>query len=433
MFAQLQVDDIIEGKIDTIAFGGDGILRHQGIVIFVPFTAPGDIISCRITEIRKSFAKGSLVQIIKAGPQRIKPGCPYFGTCGGCQIQHLNEEGQLKYKLEAVQDALQRIGHLKINTLSIVPADQKWAYRRHVTLHLKPHLKSFEAGYIGVDNKSLVVIQHCPIFNREEDPVIQELQFIIKQIPNSKEQEGRVTILKTKQDQYILFFHFDETFEVDKSLFKHMLQHYPIFTGIIVRIGNQQEYFGDPYTEIVLEGLKFRITPQTFIQNHPGQSANIYKHVCNLMGEGKKRKILDLYCGFGIMTQLLSKQGHSVIGVEYNREAIKFARESTLQNKLHARFVEGDVDRLLPKLAKEMQPDAILVNPPRTGLAKEVLQTLLRIQAQEIIYVSCMPATLARDLATLCSEKYALQECVAYDMFPQTAHVETLTYSRLKT
>lgn len=425
----LKENDIIEGQINGLAFGGEGILRHRGFVIFIPFTAPGDTITCRITEVKKSFAKGEIVSIQKPGPQRTTPPCPYFGPCGGCQIQHLNEQAQLKYKLDAVKDALARIGHLYTDKISITPARLMWAYRRHITLHLRPHKEGFEAGYISNDNRSLVVIKTCPIFNPKGDPVIEQLQELVKSIPNPSKREGRVTVLKNHRNQYILSFNFGNDFKIDQSLFKRILQHYPIFAGIIVSIEQDKTYvFEDPYTELYLEGLTFRITPQTFIQNHPEQSTNIYNHICQIISEKSHKKILDLYCGFGITSLLLAKQGHHVTGIEYNKEAINLAKENAAFNRLYAQFIQGDVERLLPKLTKEQEFQTIVVNPPRTGLAKGVVQSLLKIASSEIIYVSCMPATLARDLSLLCKEVYQIRECKVYDMFPQTAHVETLVY-----
>jgi 23S rRNA (uracil1939-C5)-methyltransferase len=429
MTPDLSENEIIEGEIQTIAFGGEGILRHKGFVVFVPFTAIGDIVSCRISEIKKSFAKATLVKVLKAGPHRIKPHCPYFGVCGGCQLQHLDDTGQLNYKLQAVKDALLRIGHLHTTPATFVPAESKWAYRRHITLHLRSVNEQFEAGYIGQDNHTLIAIKSCPIFNTPDTPVIERLQAIVGQIPNPSKKEGRLTILKNGHDRYILSFVFDAGFEIDKQFFKDILQHDPLFTGIIYgNHGGKSFIVGDPYTEINLEGLHFRITPQTFIQNHPEQSANIYRHICKIAGDQARKKIFDLYCGFGMMSLLLAKLKHMVAGVEYNEEAIRFAKDNAQINKLHAQFLQGDVNRLFPRLAKETRPDLVLVNPPRTGLEKNVIQSLLRAEPKEIVYVSCMPSTLARDLALLCNEKYKIQECTVYDMFPQTAHTETLIH-----
>lgn len=418
----LQINKVVEGTIDTIAFGGEGILRHEGFVIFVPFTAIGDRITCKIVEAKKSFARAELVSIIEPSPQRTTPRCPYFGRCGGCQLQHLNEDGQNNYKKHAVIDALRRIGHLQVDSIAFVPATLKWAYRRHISLHLRPHKNHFQAGYIANDNHSLVIIDTCPIFNSPEDSIIQSIQKFVQRLPNPQQQSGRVTILKNHENEYIVSFHFPKEFEANPVPFKNMMELYPNIAGVLLNRGNQEIVWGNPYSEITLEGLKFRFTPQSFIQNHPEQSTNIYQKICELSQSSTKKKILDLYCGFGITSLLLAQQGHDVTGVEQNKEAIQFANENARRNQLVVKFIQDDVEKALPRLAS----DFVIVNPPRTGMTKRVSELLVNLNADKIIYVSCMPATLARDLALLCQYKYEIEECVAFDMFPQTAHVETV-------
>lgn len=428
----LTVGEVIEGEIEAIAFGGEGILRYRGFVVFIPFTAIGDRISCRLTEIKRSFAKGVLITIQRASHYRTPPPCPYFETCGGCQLQHLNTEAQLKYKLGTVIDALKRIGHLSLPPLQIIPASSNWAYRRHITLHLKPKGEGFEAGYIGQDNHSLIVIQTCPIFNEPHHPIIQQLQHLVAQLSNPLKQEGRVTVLKNEKEQFILDFRFKEKFEINQKIFQTALQQSPYLAGIIVQTPNQQYTLGDLYCEQKLEGLTFRFSSQIFSQNHPEQSAQIYRQMCELAGRAPQQQVLDLYCGFGISSLLLAQQGHSVTGVEYNREAIKFAQENASFNQLKkAHFIQGDVQKVLPQCLKKEKYSLIIMNPPRQGIAKGVLQTLLKAQVDALIYISCMPATLARDLNILC-QHYHLQEGRVYDMFPQTAHVETLVYLKIK-
>lgn len=428
----LTIDQIIEGEIETIAFGGEGILRYRGFVVFVPFTAVGDRISCRITETKRSFAKGILIELKRASRYRTEPPCPYFGTCGGCQLQHLNEEAQLKYKLNAVTDALKRIGHLTIPPISIIPATVNWSYRRHITLHLKPKKEGFEAGYIGQDNHSLVVVQTCPIFNEPHHPILKQLQQLVEQLPNPLQQEGRVTILKNHRQQFILSFQFEPKFNINLKIFQNALQQSPYLAGIIIQTPDENFSLGDPYCEEKIEGLTFRFSPQTFIQNHPEQSLNIYRQICKLAGQSLQQNILDLYCGFGIVSLLMAQQGHSVTGIEVNSEAIRFAQENASFNHLkNIHFIQGDVEKVMPRWLKNHQSSLIIVNPPRQGLTKGVIQTLLKASPESLVYVSCMPSTLARDLNLLC-EQYHLQEGIAYDMFPQTAHVETLVYLKRK-
>jgi 23S rRNA (uracil1939-C5)-methyltransferase len=191
-------------------------------------------------------------------------------------------------------------------------------------------------------------------------------------------------------------------------------------------------YLGNSLLEYNLDGLNLKLTPEAFIQNHPEQSANIYRKICQLAGEFEKKRILDLYCGLGIASLLLAKLGHDVLGIEYNAKAIQFAQSNAAENDLkNAKFIQGDVERLINR-SKDFKPQLVLINPPRTGINPNIIRRLIENAPQEIIYVSCMPSTLARDVKELCKDGlYTIHECVAYDMFPQTAHVETLVHLKL--
>jgi 23S rRNA (uracil1939-C5)-methyltransferase len=239
--------------------------------------------------------------------------------------------------------------------------------------------------------------------------------------------EGRLTILKNHRHQYILSFLFHSTEKIEPFLFEKALQIYPLFAGILIERPDQPIMLGDCYSELDLEGLHFRFSPQTFVQNHPEQSLKIYQQICSLASQKENSSILDLYCGFGITSLLLAKQGHRVTGIEYNPLSIQFAKENRSKNGLKDRvdFVQGDVEKALPHRLKEGK-DLILVNPPRQGLSPKVRELMMKAEAKELLYVSCMPSTLARDLAEFCKQKYRIESVTIYDMFPQTAHVETL-------
>lgn len=428
--SMLTIDQIIEGEIENLAFGGAGILRYGTFVVFVPFTVPGDKIACKITEVRRSFAKGVLVEILIGSKNRSSPLCPYFGTCGGCQLQNLDPTAQLHYKLHVVADALKRIGQLSFPPLSIHPAKKNWGYRKHITLHLRPKGGFFEAGYIGQDNRSLVFIEQCPIFCDPSHPILHQLQTFLGQLPNPQEEKGRVIVLKNHRDQFILSFQFH--FEMNVSLFEKAFQNIRHLSGIFLKAGRKEWKLGDIQCEEEFEGLNFRYSPQTFIQNNPEQSGNILRKICSLTEKQKSLNVLDLYCGYGITSLLLGKQGHSVMGMEWNRHAIQFAKQNgAINNIKKVQFQQGDVEKLLPYWLNNHRADLVIVNPPREGLSKKVVQSLVQAKAETLIYISCMPPTLGRDLKDL-NDLYQIQEGHVYDMFPQTGHVETLVVCQKK-
>lgn len=424
-----QQSEIIKGEITALAFGGEGILRHEGLVVFVPFTAPGDLISCRIISKKKSFARGEIVEIMKKNPQRITPRCPYFGTCGGCQLQHLTYEAQMEHKKECVADSLKRIGKLNLTIpVKITPASLQWAYRRHITLTLTPREVGYEAGYISVDNKSVIPVKCCPIFVSEENPIIIELQNLVRKLKSTLSNTGRAAILKQANGKYLLQLYFEEIPINCKEVCQRAVET-SFWKGIAVSTTKEFLTFGVVEAQEKIDHLAFEFSPRAFIQNHPEQSLNIYHKICDYAVQTQATKILDLYCGVGISAILLAKLGVSTIGVESNKEAIDLAIKNARNNSLsNVSFLKADVANVLDGLLKKEEPDFVIVNPPRTGLADTVRDQLKAHKPKHLIYISCNPTTLARDLQLIGQNNYRIVSCEAFDMFPQTSHVETLVH-----
>lgn len=422
----MQVGDIVEGKIDSLAFGGEGILKTDGLIVFVPFTAPGDRINCRIVTLKKNFATGEGIDILEKGPDRIEPRCPYYGVCGGCQLQHISYEGQVSYKQRAVIDALKRIGKISLPEVPVItPASPIWAYRRHITLSLAGRETGFEAGYIATDQYSIVPVTECSIFLDKGSSLFQDIQAIVHQFICDPANEARLTVLKIDAHTFALHFRFKRLPPNTKTVLEAALRSYPGLRGLSASDSSRTEHCGEQTFSQTVDELRISFSTDVFLQNHAEQSLNIYRDIVGLCA-GKNEKILDLYCGIGISSLLLAKNGHKVFGVEGNPTAITLAKQNAEANQLQATFVASDVKKGLKKLLKEFKPQTVIVNPPRTGLDKEVLDQLQAAGPERIIYISCMPPTLARDIGPLCNQMYCINECKIYDMFPQTSHVETL-------
>lgn len=421
---------IVEGRIENLAFGGQGILRHEGKVIFVPFTSPQEYVQIEISTVKSSHAFGQLLQVLEPGPGRIAPRCPYFTKCGGCQLQHLHYDVQLEYKKQAVQDALVRIGGLVLpHPLEIAPAQPIWHYRRHVHLNLRPAQDGgLEAGYVGVDHTTLIPVSECSIFIDEVDSLLVQLQKILKQINAGP---GRVSLFKLEQTGFLAYFHFEGAIsnKCDK-VFKRAIEQTEI-KAICISTPRGKQWFGTAAMSLSLEGLTIEISPQAFIQNHPQQSLNIYRKIADILSS-QPGGVIDAYCGIGISSLILAKAGHRVLGVEANLQAIKQAMDNALKNHvLEATFICAKTEEIIEELLKSGEYRFLLVNPPKTGLHQAAIEAILACEPKEILYVSCMPSTLARDLKKI-SFKYELVDCFAFDMFPQTAHVETLVHLKLK-
>lgn len=322
----------LTGTVSSIAFGGSGVIRHEGKVIFVPFVLPGEQVEFEITQSKKSHAFGHLLKVLNASPDRITPKCEYYGRCGGCQLQHANYDAQLKIKQQLVEDALVRIGKLtNPNIKPIIGTEHQWAYRRRIKLHKRGDL----VGFIAIDGHSFVPITHCEIFS----------------------------------------------------------------------------------------GKFLELDPDIFVQAHPEQSEKLYQDLSKEIQKLGTPKILDLYCGMGTLTARLADLGCEITGIELNVKAINWAKKNHPQK---INWVVADVANAIGTYLKQDKPEAILVNPPRTGLAPEVTAALVKHKPKHIFYTSCMPATLARDLKILTEAGYVINQCQPYDLFPQTTHVETV-------
>lgn len=417
-------DNIITGEVSGMAFGGQGIVRHQGLVVFVPFAAPGELIRFRITKKKSSFAHAELLEVLSPSPQRVIPKCPYFGHCGGCQLQHLENSVQLEYKRQSIEDTLKRIGRLSINVPPVIASQSQWAYRRHISMHIKPVGNTFEMGYIATDNRSLIPVTQCPIFTEESDPIIHHLREKLSHLQNgSTSNEGKAVIFKNRDHRYLIHLQF-QSLPSNYSILKDIPSSW---SGLVLSASAKIISFGNPYGEMEIEGLNIKFSSEVFLQNHPEQSLNIYRHICRLAETVQASQILDLYCGIGISSLLLAKQGREVHGIESNPHAIQLAKENALQNKIDKVIFQcGQVEHLLKKIKI---PEFVIVNPPRTGLDPHVCACFASNRPQDLIYISCMPSTLARDLKQL-SKHYELVSCQGYDMFPQTAHVETVVHLR---
>lgn len=417
-----------EGLVTSLSSEGQGILRQDNFVVFVPFTAPGDTIRYRITHRKKNFAQGELIKVLHPSPERTLPLCRYYGLCGGCQLQHMTYEAQLKSKHQIVEEAFKRIGKFTQTKVEpVVPAQLNWAYRRHITLKIYPDGDFLAAGYTAVDNQSLINVEHCPIFIPESDPAIQEVQTLLKNFSAKGFSNGSAVLFKAETDQLILCLHFEGTNVFKPEMIDNFLKQHPHWIGMIIHSKDKTSSWGTTKAIIKIDEMRFACSPDVFTQNHPEQSMKIYRQISNMMSSYPGARIMDLYCGIGISSLLLAKQGHQVIGVEYNHESIAFARENAQINGLATpQFIQGDVEQVLHKKLKKEAADWIIINPPRVGITPQVVHEILRRKPQGIIYVSCMPSTLARDLQMLCSQEYKISLVQPYDMFPQTSHVETL-------
>ncbi len=377
------VGQVIRGKVEKLVFGGKGLIRHEGWVIFVPDVVAHEVVDVTITAKKKSYFEGQLSSVIEASPLRTIAPCPYFGHCGGCQLQHMVYSEQLKVKKEWLIDALARTAGISINfPVEVTAAKKEWAYRQKVILH------GPECGFYARDNTTIIPIERCLIFS---DKDFDDVRTAVQQETNPI----KITVMKDEDN--------NRTIIVDDKVLKSK---------------NVFEYSVDD--------LRIFYSPKVFVQNDPHQALQIYKDVLENVQDGP---ILDLYCGHGVMTLMAAKRGHKVLGIELSFEAIACAKKSAKANGLDAEFQAKPCEKIKNEDAKKY--DQWIVNPPRTGLSEKMMEIIFSHKPKRLVYISCMPSTLARDCKGLYKEGYVIEKAQVYDMFAETTHLETVVYFNL--
>jgi len=363
-------------RVSDIAFGGEGVARIDEFVVFVPFVLVGEEIEVELTEVKKNFGRAKLVRVIQPAPERVEAPCPYFGGCGGCQYQHIAYETQLRIKHKQIADLFERIGKISRDVVApVIPCPQPYGYRNRIMIRSqwnKPEQK-LNIGFVRWDCGLVEDIEECKI---AEPPLSEQI--------------------------------------------KHVRAHPPPKGGIKIVLRIPPE--------------NWEVPPDSFFQNNFFLLPELVKTVRNFLVGGKAKHLIDLYCGVGFFGIELADVVESFVGVEYDQMAIKAAKRNLeLHQRTNGEFISGDVEQVVPELLKKFSADAtsLLLDPPRKGCPRELLELLRRERPSQIIYVSCHPATMARDLNVLCADGvFNLMQVVPLDMFPQTQHVECVAELR---
>jgi tRNA/tmRNA/rRNA uracil-C5-methylase (TrmA/RlmC/RlmD family) len=366
----LALGDRLTLTIGDIAFGGEGVARVEAFVVFVPFVAVGETVEAEITEVKKRFARARLLRVVEPSPERVEPLCPHFGECGGCQYQHLAYPAQLRLKHKQIGDLFERIGRFDPGLIGLViPCPQPYGYRNRIMIRSQwdKFKQGLNIGFIRADSRLVLDLEECKI----AEPALNE------QI-------------------------------------KHVRAHPPPKGGIKVVL------------RIPPEG--WEVPPDSFFQNNSFLLPGLVQVVRDRLQEAGTRHLLDVYCGVGFFSIELGDVVDSFVGVELDRLAIQAARRNAAaRSRTNGEFVAGAAEELLPALLSRFttQATTVLLDPPRKGCRPETLQLLRRARPSQVIYVSCHPATMARDLNVLCAEDvFHLAKVVPLDMFPNTQHVE---------
>lgn len=410
----IEIGDTISATVEKLTYGGQGLIRHEGWVIFVEDVVPDEEVEVVITAKKKSYFHANLKRIIRPSKFRKEPKCRYFGTCGGCQIQHLQYDEQLRQKSEWLKESLERLAKVPVDfPLRIVGAKKEFGYRQKIILH------GSKGGYIARDNTTLLEIESCPIFSERS---LWHVRKILEACAITETTECDTTILRDEQDVFYfsLFFNPKLPKNADKIIAK--------FPNLWLSDCTRSLGPTEPLSRIQ-DGVKVYYNPQVFVQNDPDQSLDMYRDILDTITEGP---ILDLYCGIGSISLLAAKRGLEAHGVEVNPLAIDFAKRSAEENGLTGACFTACASEEIEKIVEKRKFPVWIVNPPRTGLSEKMVKLILKSKPSRLIYISCKPPTLARDISILYKQGYKIEQGTVYDMFAQTTHLETVLQLFLK-
>ena len=382
---------------------GQGITRIDNKITFVSKTVSGDIINLEITKSHKNYNEAKLLKIVKPSPDRIEYKCPYYNKCGGCNIANLEYTNQLKYKKEKVINIFKKYNKIDINP-TIIASDEILHYRNKITLQYNEKLGLYEEK-----THNIIEIQECLLMPQKVNDIIKLLN---KYNYNTSLQKIVIRIINNQVMINII------AKDISKSLIE-------ILKNLDVSVYHNSKYIsGNKVLIETLNNYKFSILPDSFFQINKKQTINLYNQIVEYANPQKEDKVLDLYCGVGTIGIYLSKYCKEVLGIEINKSSIENANiNKKLNNVENISFIEADVSKVL---SMKYKADIIIVDPPRSGLDKNTIETLIKINPKKIVYVSCDPITLSRDI-NLLKNDYILKDIKLFDMFPETYHVECVS------
>lgn len=444
-------------SLDIVSLGhsGEGVGRVEDFTVFVPQALPGEKVKAKIIEVKKNYAKGVLLTVESASPRRITAKCPIYKSCGGCQLQHLTYEGQLESKRQTVVDAITRIGKLDgVPVHATLGCTEPWYYRNKMQFPVGLTDGTVVAGCFAQGTHTIIPTTECTIQHQANNVILQEVQAALHEFGISVYDEntgtglvrhvlGRVGVA-TGEVMVVLVTaakHLPYKEQIIDRLKNRILGLVSVIqnvngrkTNVIMGEETQTLWGRDTITDR-LGDFNFAISARSFFQVNTVQAEVLYKKALEYADLSGQEVVIDAYCGTGTISLFLAQKAKKVYGIEIVEPAICDARLNAERNQVkNAEFIVGDAVDVLPRLFKEgLRPDVIVVDPPRAGCDRQVLETFVNMKPQRIVYVSCNPSSLARDLAVLNEQGYETQEVQPVDMFPQTYHVECVALIQRRT
>lgn len=454
---ELQKNQTVPLEITGYTAEGNGVGRYNGVAVFVPRAAEGDRLSVKILKVAKNCAWGKIEAILRPSQDRLEPDCPQYGRCGGCVYRHISYEAELRAKQRRVQDALERIGGLHFAALKpIVGAECPDRYRNKAQLPIGAAGKAGEIslGFYATRSHRIIDCEECLLQPAPFTAAMEAFREWERRTRDSVYDEstgkGRLRHLflrraeKTGEVMVCVVVNGNGVHD-EPGLVELLRKNVPGLKSVVVNSnrektnvilgGRCRTVWGQDFITDELCGLRFRISPLSFYQVNPRQAERLYSIAGGYAGLTGKETVLDLYCGTGTIGLSMAKNAGRVVGVEIVPEAVEDAKRNAAENGVeNAEFFCSDAAGAAAEMGKRgVRPDVVVLDPPRKGCAEEVLDFVAAMAPSRVVYVSCDPATLARDLKRLALLKYKTMEVTPVDMFPRTAHVECVALmSRVK-
>ena len=443
---RLQAGDRITVTIKRLGINGEGVGYYKRKAVFVPGALPDEVIKAKVSKTEAKYMEAELDKIEKRSPLRVSPACRVYEQCGGCQVQHLSPEGQRQAKEEIVRESFARYAGLERPPIRPIAAmDDPWGYRHKAQLQAGVISGRTVLGLYSPASHKLVDISGCPVQQNEINAAADCIRSLLDELAippyREKTRQGVIRTVVIRKSAYTGEFQITFVIAADRlpkanQLIDAIVSRISAVATIAVSIkkGNSPLVFGDrthvlwgkPAIEERLGSVSYQLSPRAFFQLNPEQTVKLYDFVKEAAALSGTERVVDAYCGTGTIALWLAPDAAEVRGIEEIAEAVEDARNNAKRNRVrNASFYVGKSEEVLPLWLKEgFRPDVIVADPPRTGLDRKLLSAIIQARPKRFVYVSCNPATLAKDCKVLLDGGFELQWIQPVDMFPQTAHVE---------
>ena len=442
--------ELLTLEIEDLAYGGEGVARLDGYVVFVRGGLPGDRLQARLIQARPNFGNAAIEAVDRPSPERVEAPCPYFGRCGGCRLQHLAYPAQLRFKEKQVRDCLARIGGADPAVVRpILGAPELYGYRNKMEFTIardpngQPVVGLHETGRYD----AILDTERCLLQSDLLNDVLADVRAFVRErglsIYDQETGGGLLRFLmlregKTTEQAMVNIVTSAETFPEAQELATRLRERFPQITGVVQNVNAQKAAVATGQVEHLLDGqdtiqeavagLTFQISANSFFQTNTRQAERLFRLVLEFADLKGPEVVFDLYSGTGAITLLLAQRAKAIYGIEVGGQAVEDAVRNAQANRIdNVRFLQGEVRHVLPDLhRKGVRADVVVADPPRAGLHPKAVSALGTLGPQRIVYVSCNPSTLARDLGLLTERGYSLEVVQPLDMFPHTPHIEAV-------